>query len=794
MSNYKQQKMKRKLKFYSLIVCLFMFCIATYGRNKITISGRVTDAKTGEELLGASVFIKEIGKGVTTNLYGYYSITIEQGKYTIIYNYIGYKSVSKILDVNSNMKLNVELNSDDEVLEEVVVTAEKKDRNIEAVEMSVAKIQVDHIKKLPAFMGEVDIMKTIQMLPGVQSGGEGSAGLYVRGGGTDQNLIQLDEAPVYNASHFLGFFSVFNSDAIKDMKVYKGGIPAEFGGRLSSLVDIRMKEGNSKDYVFTGGIGNLSSRITAEGPIVKDKASFIVSARRTYADLFLKASPNEDLNKNVIYFYDLNGKINYKISEKDRLFFSVYNGTDVFDYDSKFRIQWGNTTASLRWNHLYTDKLFSNTTFLFSQYNYLIGQDVVPSFGYDWVAKFQNYNMKVDYNYFLNPENSVKFGYNITYHYFEPGEVNPTSGSAFNKLTTPIINAIEAAVYASNEQKVGDKLTLQYGLRYSGFATIGKGKEFKYSDPDLPSDKNILKDTTHYKAGEVIKWYSGFEPRISAKFKINSVSSVKASYNRTMQYLHLLTNTNTPTPLDIWVPSNKYIKPQMADQVAAGYFRNFMNNSIELSVEGYYKHMDNQIDFVDQAQLLFNKHIETEVRAGKGYSYGAEFMLRKQTGKLTGWLSYTYSKTRRKIEHINNGEEYRPSYDREHDLSLVLNYKVSKKWDIGVNWVYTSGFAATYPEGKYMHEGKTVSVYGKRNSYRAPDYHRLDVSATYTPGAGRKTKWNGAWNFSLFNVYARKNAYSIYFRENKDNPTKTEAVKMSILGTVIPSVTYTFKF
>lgn len=782
-----------------LFASLFLWSLQTIPNTNINteysvLSGYVKDASTGEELIGATVYIKELKLGTITNLYGFFSIQVPKSNYHLRISYVGYQTQELELDLTSSVKSNFELTPTSLQVKEVIVSAERKDKNITRTQMSVQKIEVATLKQLPSILGETDVMKSMTLLPGVQDGGEGSSGIYVRGGSADQNLVLLDEAPIYNASHLMGFFSVFNPDAIKSMEVYKGGIPASQGGRLSSLVDIRMKEGNSREFHGAGSLGLISSKLSLEGPILKDKISFLIAARRTYIDLFFPLS--EETKDAQLHFYDLNAKLNWRIDDNDRLFLSMYTGDDVAGNKDLATFNWGNTTTSLRWNHLFSDQLFLNSTFIYSKYKYHLDIDASDAISYKWDAGVRDIHLKLDFDYYLNPTNTLRFGMSALHHNFIPGKISAGgSNSMFNDNEVAEKNAFETAMYLSNEQKLAENLTFRYGLRFSNFSQIGKGTEYTYSDPTNPSEKNIS-DTSTYSSFENIKTYFGLEPRFSANYILNQENSIKFSYNRTYQYIHLLTNTNSPTPLDVWTPSSKYIEPQIADQWVAGYFRNLNNNIYEASVEIYYKNMQNQFDFKDHAELLLNEHIETEIKSGNAFSYGVELMLKKNIGDLTGWVNYTYSKTRRKIPGINSGKEYSPPYDRTHDFKIVANYQLTDKWSFGGTWKYSTGMALTLPVAKYKNEGKTYFVFeeGGRGKYRAPAFHRLDVSVNYTSEPQKKEGWRSSWNFSVVNLYMRKNAYSIYFQEDEKNPNKAKAYQMSILGTLLPSVTYNVKF
>jgi hypothetical protein len=780
--------MKKRITLCLILTASLLNTVFAETEEKFTVSGHVKDAKTGEELIGVPVYVKEAKTGATTNVYGFYSVTLPAGNYTFQYSYLGYLTKDTILKLSKNMTINMELGTSQVDLNEVVISAEKENASVTDIKMSSEKLNIETIKAIPAFMGEVDVLKSIQLLPGVQSGGEGTTGFNVRGGSPDQNLIQLDEAPVYNASHMLGFFSVFNADAIKDVEIYKGGIPAEHGGRLSSLVDIRMKDGNNKKFSMEGGIGTISSRLTVEGPIVKDKSSFFISARRTYADLYLQFSNNEAIRANKVYFYDLNAKLNYKLSEKDKVFISGYFGQDVFKFRNDFKIAWGNKTGTARWNHVINQKLFSNVTFIYSDYDYTI-TSLTGTESFRGLLEIQDYGLKADMTYYLNTGNTIKFGINTIYHTINPGSVEKLDDeSVVNDMSLNKKHAFENAIYISDEMAVTPKLSFQYGLRYSFMQNIG-GTVYKYD-----AGMENVTDTINYKSTDIHKVQGGFEPRISVRYTINEQSSVKASYNRMIQYLHLVSNTAGGTPLDIYMPSDEYVKPQIADQVALGYFRNFKNNMFEASVEGYYKKLQNQIDFKDNADLLLNSNIEREVLSGSGKAYGVELMVKKQKGKLTGWLSYTWSRTERKIDGINNGSPYPVRQDRPHSVNLVTTYHLGKRWELGATWVYASGNAITMPSGGFMYNDIVVPVYTERNGYRMPSSHRLDVSLTLNGRNKPNKKFHSSWNLSIYNVYARQNPYSIQLRQNADNPKQMEAVQTSIVGTMIPSITYNFKF
>ena len=781
-----------KTKISLLIIIIFLIVKPVIAQQKRTISGYIKDAETGEELIGATIYVKELKTGGITNVYGFYSLTIPNGKYTIDYSYIGYTTQSVEINLAQSIMNNIELSTTATSLEEVVISAEAADKNIKSTEMSVVKINPKEIQTIPVIFGEQDLLKTIQLMPGVKSAGEGNSGFFVRGGSADQNLIYLDEAPVYNASHLLGFFSVFNSDAIKNIKLYKGNAPAKYGGRLSSVLDIKMNEGNSKKLGVSGGLGLISSRLTIEAPIVKDKGSFIISGRRTYAD-FLLAYSSEDLIKNTtLYFYDLNMKANYRINNNNRIFLSGYFGRDVFGFSDMMKTDWGNATATLRWNHLFSDKLFLNSSLIYSKYNYVIGFSGIGEL-IDVQSGIQDFNLKEDFQYFINPENTLSFGLNCIYHTFMPGELSSSDDSFINSQIIDEKYAIESAAYISHKFDISNSLKLTCGLRYSNFAVIGPGNVYTYNDDDE------ITDTISYNNGELVKNYGQLEPRISVNYILNEQTSIKTSYARNTQYIHLLSNATSSTPTDLWLPSSSIIKPQIADQIALGYFRNFNDNMFETSVEVYYKNLQNQIDYKNGADILLNDKVESQLVFGKGHAYGVELLIKKRTGKFTGWIGYTLSKTERTFDEINDGAWYPSKQDRTHDISIVSMYNLTKRWTISATWIYYTGDAVTFPSGKYVVDGLTVPMYTDRNAYRMPDYHRLDLGFTYVnkdkinKRKNRKKKYESSWNISVYNVYARKNAYSIDFRENENDPTKTEAVRLALFQ-IVPSITYNFKF
>jgi hypothetical protein len=773
-------------KYLAAISVLFLLSFThSFAQSKYTISGIVKDKKTGELLIGASVKIDELNIGATTNTYGFYSVSAKQGNYTLVVTLQGYETVFQKIELTTNQQVDVELSSVGVLLKEVIVASKKKNDNVTKPLMGVEKLNVSEINQLPVLLGEKDILKSIQLLPGIKSAGEGNSGFYVRGGGADQNLILLDEAPVYNASHLLGFFSTFNSDAIKDVSVYKGSMPAQYGGRLSSVLDIKMKDGDNKDYDVSGGIGLISSRINVEGPIVKDKGSFIVSGRRTYADLFLKLSKDSNVNKDKLYFYDLNLKDNYSLGKKDRIYLSGYFGRDVLGVGETFNSFWGNTTGTLRWNHIINSKVFSNTSLIYSNYNYVIkiksGDQHL-----NITSQIEDVNLKQDFDWFLNNNNKFKFGANIIHHSVSPGRIT-SDDPGFTGNTVQNKNSLESAAYISHEFKANDRFNLVYGVRLSNLTVLGPGNFYTY-------DKNgNTTDTMHYNSGATVVSYWNLEPRFSASYQLNHNNSVKASYTRNVQNLHLLTNSTTSSPTDLWLPSTNNIKPEIADQVAIGYYQNFSNNTYELSAETYYKWMQNQIDYKNGAQLRANDNVESQLLYGVGRAYGIELLLRKKYGKLTGWIGYTLSRTERKFDGVNNGNYFPARQDITNDISVVGIYKLSDRWTLSGTWVYNTGNAVTFPSGKYHENGQTVFLYTERNGYRMPAYHRLDIAATVENKLNKMRRYQSSWTFGLYNAYGRENAYTITFQDDPNNPSKTQAVRTALFK-FVPSVTWNFKF
>ncbi|SDR99470.1 TonB-dependent receptor [Gramella sp. MAR_2010_147] len=790
-----------KIRYLVLLLFLYLIPSQVTAQELYTLNGNITDASSNETLIGVNVIFPEANTGVVTNDYGFYSIKLPEGEYKIQISYLGFQGVQKTILLNEDKKVNFQLQAAQESLEEVILTSDIEGLNIKKPEMSVNKLSIKTIQNLPVVFGEVDVVRSLLLLPGVSNAGEGSSGFNVRGGAVDQNLILLDEATIFNSSHLFGLFSVFNPDAIKDLKLYKGGIPAEYGGRVSSVLDIYQRDGNSKEFKMQGGIGAISSRLLAEGPIVKDKGSFLVGARSSYAHLFLKLTDND----NSAYFYDLNTKLSYKLDENNKLLFSGYFGRDVFNISQNFENTYGNTVLNLRWNHIFSDNIFTNLSVIYSDYYYGLNLNFV---GFNWDSGIKNLNLKYDFNHYLNDNFQLKYGIHNTYYEFNPGEIEPInedSGINYFKLTNKY--ALENAVYISAEHTFSNKFSAEYGLRLSNFFRLGQDgvNSYENDDPvtydperDIYREAEII-ETKEISRSKVIKAYNNFEPRLAISYVLGKDQSLKASYNRMAQYLHLLSNTSSPTPLDVWAPSGQYIKPQMLDQYAIGYFRNFKDRIFSLEIESFYKQIENRIDYIDGANLIANNAIERIALNGESRAYGLELLLRKNTGKFTGWLAYTLSRSEQRTPGrtslepgINNGQWYYSNYDKTHDLSITSSYKLNEKWLLNANFIFQTGLATTFPTAQYQYQGITVPVYGERNGDRLSEYHRLDISATFTPETTEEKRFTSSWNFGIYNVYNRQNAYSISFRENADT-NQNEAVRLSLFG-IIPSVTYNFKF
>ncbi|GAA4023579.1 TonB-dependent receptor [Flavobacterium cheonhonense] len=783
------------------IVLILLMSVSLQAQKKFTISGVVADEKNKETLIGVSLFVQETKTGLVTNEYGFYSITLPEGDYTLLINYLGYQTVTEKIKLNQDLKRNFYLSVSSQQLDEVVIVDNKKRVDIRKPEMSVNKLTIQEIKEMPVIFGEVDVLKSILTLPGVTNAGEGQSGFNVRGGGADQNLVLLDESTIYNSSHLFGLFSVFNPDAIKDLKLYKGGIPSRFGGRLSSILDIYQKEGNKNAFHMNGGIGLISSRILAEGPIVKDKGSFLIAGRGSYAHLFLKLFDNP----NSAYFYDLNTKLSYSINEKNNVYLSGYFGRDVFQLNDSFVNTYGNAVINFRWNHLYSDKLFSNLSMIYSDYYYGLRLDFV---GFNWDSGIKNYNIKYDFKHYITDKFKLNYGLQSHYYDFNPGKIEPTGeDSGINPEQLDKKYAMENAIYADAEHQISNKISLSYGLRFSNFLRLGQQTMNTYTNdqpvifnPDFQIYQNAEPiGTVSYGKNKTIAKFDNLEPRFAVSYVINEEQSVKASYNRMTQYLHLISNTQSPTPLDVWAPSDRYLKPQLLDQVAIGYFRNFKDDLYSLEVESFFKKIKNRVDYIDGANLIANEAIEQVILNGKARAYGLEVLFRKNSGRFKGWVSYTLSRTEQQVAGrtpeetgINNGNWYKTGFDKLHNLAVVANYKLNEKWRFSANLIAQTGQPVTFPNGQYQYEGITVPVFSGRNEENLPTYHRLDVSATLTPTKNKGRKWQAEWVFGIYNLYNRQNAASITFRQNQETGSN-EALRLSIFG-IVPSATYNIKF
>jgi outer membrane receptor protein involved in Fe transport len=791
-----------KLKLVTLLLIWIPFLGSAQNKPaasiaKYTISGFIKDSLNGETLIGATVAVTGKTKGISSNQYGFFSITLDEGEYFLVCSFIGYQPKIIAVKLDGNRQLNFEMLPKINLSQEVVVSSKKRDANVKNAQMGKFTLPIEQIKSIPAFLGEVDLLKTIQLLPGIRNAGEGSAGLYVRGGGPDQNLILLDDAPVYNTGHLFGFFSIFNSDAIKNVSLIKGGMPAQYGGRLSSVLDIAMKEGNNQKFQVDGGIGLIASRLSIQGPIKKDKASFIVSARRTYIDALTKpfVKSSSQFYGSGYYFYDLNTKINYRFSEKDRLYLSGYFGRDVFDFVNgkqslKVNIPWGNATGTLRWNHVYNNRLFGNTTAVYNDYKFTFNA-AQNNFEVKLASGIRDISLKQDFDLYPYTGHKVKFGGIYTYHRFTPSVVSGKQDSVvFNPNNAQTKFANEAAVYVQDDWEISDKVKINAGLRYSFFQQIGAFKLYKTDD-----NGNRI-DSTVYKKGETVKTYGGLEPRLTLRYALNDETSVKASVTRNLQYIHLVSNAGTTLPTDIWVPSTYKVKPQISYLYAAGLFKNFKDNMYETSVELYYKQMQNQIEYREGYTPNTLEDTENFFAFGKGWSYGTELFINKTKGRLTGWIGYTLSWTWRKFVALNFGEKYPAKYDRRNDLSVVAMYELNKKWKLSASFVYGSGNAATLPQRFYIVGGVLTQEYSRINEYRLPAYHRMDLSAILTPKKNEGRKWKSEWVFSIYNAYSRQNPYFVYFDQNGSplNGTLTIQAKQVSLFPIIPAVTWNFKF
>jgi hypothetical protein len=789
------------MKRFSLFAILFCF-LSAYAQNTVTLSGYIRDSSNGEALASCNVLVEGSNFSTQSNNYGFYSVSLLPGKHNIIFTYSGFETFTLALDIAQNETRNIDMARIMEDFKTVTVTAKKKDNNVNKVEMSTNNMNIAQIKKIPAFLGEVDIVKSVQLLPGVTTVGEGATGFNVRGGSIDQNLILLDEAPVFNSSHLFGFFSVFNPDAVKDVKLIKGGMPAVYGGRLSSTLDVRMKDGNTKKFEVNGGIGLIFSRFSVEGPIarksqkMKNKSSFIIAGRRSYIDVLAKPflRNNVNLKDAIFYFYDLTAKVNYTIGPKNKIFLSAYVGRDVFGAPGA-KFDWGNQTTTFRWNHLFSSKIFSNVTAYFSKYDYKLG------FGsgkntFEWKSNIVNYSIKPDFTYYMTEKNTLQFGLISTYYIFSPGEAVSEDQGTTISFGLPKKYAMENALYIENEQKVNQQLTLRYGIRLSNFNYLGKGTALILERNEAAKRSLVVDRIEYNRQYQVIKSYNVPEPRFSANYKLDKNSAVKLSYNRMAQYLHLISNTAASVPLDVWTPTTNNIKPQIADQVAAGYFRNFGKDlDYETSFEVFYKELQNQIDYIDGAELLLNTQLEADLLNGRGRAYGMEVFVKKNTGKLTGWISYTLSKSERQVDGISKNQWYNNRFDRRHNMNITGSYEISKKWSASASFVVGSGTPTNLPNTKYSFQGIQgipQNASDLRNNVTIKPFHRLDLSATYIRKKTRK--WESSWVFGVYNAYARKNPFSYYTRPNPDNNMQTQLIRYSIIGNVIPSVSWNFKF
>ena len=770
--------MRYKIYVFLILLCLGAHFTSAVAQQSFVLSGSVKDKQTGESLIKAVVRIQELpNAGIISNEYGFYSLTLPKGNYSVMVSQVGYETLVQKIKLDSSQAINFYLLTKN-VLKEVVVESSRKNDNLTKAQMGTETINMSAISKVPVIFGEKDLLKTIQLLPGVKSAGEGNSGFFVRGGGADQNLILLDEAPVYNATHLLGFFSTFNSDAIKDATIIKGNSSSQYGGRLSSVLDVKMKEGNNQDYTVNGGIGLISSKVSVEGPLQKNKSSFILSGRRTYADVFLKAT--EKFKDNILYFYDLNAKANYQINAKNKVYISGYFGRDELGLGQDFGIDWGNKTGTIRWNKIISNKLFLNTSFIYSDYNYNVKlKNGETNFNIN--SEIKDVNLKQDYTFYANTQNTLRFGFNTILHNIKPSTF---SGTVINSVAKTGRNGLENAVYLTNNYKATNQLTIDYGMRISMYSLMGGDVYNIYQN-------GVVRSSIKLAPSSFGKTYINPEPRITTNFRIDDEKSIKAGYARNIQHLHLLSNSVASSPSDQWIGNSYNIKPEIADQLSVGYVTKLFKNNFELTAEGYYKYLQNQIDYKDGAEINTVSDVESVLLYGIGRAYGLELLLKKKEGRLTGWIGYTLSKTERKIEGINEGKWYNARQDRTHDISVVGIYDLNDRWSISGVFVYNTGDAVTYPTGKYNLQGQTLYQYAARNANRMPSYHRLDFSATYEKNKTKRR--HGSWNFSLYNVYGRENAYRISFKDDPNDPSRTQIIRTALFKWV-PSVTYQFKF
>lgn len=795
-----KDNIKQRQSIASLITLLFFVFtpVIAFAQEEFTINGYVKDASNGEALFGTTVLVRELGTGNITNPYGFYSITIPQGKYTLEFRFIGFETVFRQVDLVSDQRIDIELFESRTELQEVVISAEAENANVMELAMSVEKIDMRTMKKMPALLGEVDVIRNIQLLPGVSTVGEGASGFNVRGGSVGQNLVLLDQAPVYNSSHLFGLFSVFNPDAVSDVQQYKGGIPAQYGGRIASILDVRMKEGNSKNFEGSGGVGVIFSRLSLEAPLIKDKASFIVAGRRSYIDVL--ADPFIEGDNQQLFFYDLTAKANYNINDKNRVFVSGYFGRDEFGFDANQGFSWGNATATLRWNSLINERLFFNLTGLYSDYDYSISFADSEQDSFNWKSNIKTTSLRPEFTYFLNPKNELTFGADIVNYRFAPAEVRAVSRGEDSNINFDSKNSLESSLFIANKQEINKRLSLEYGLRLSSFLYLAPTTVYEFGEATAGMRKPVT-DVIPVDGDEVIKDFYNVEPRVSFRYQLDQNSSIKGSYNRMVQYIHLVSNTTASIPLDVWTPSTNNIDPQIGDQFALGYFRNFKNNTLEASIEGYFRNTQNQLDYIDGADLLLNNFFEGDILSGKGRAYGIELMVKKNGGKINGWASYTLSRTEMQVNGINKGEWYPTRFDQTHNLKIVGFYEHNERMTFSANFTYTTGTPSTFPSARYSIQGYTIPHSDKaaRNDVRIPNYHRFDLSMTlYSKKENRRGKQN-FWVFSIYNLYARENPFSIYFSSSNESPTpgflpETSATQFSVLGTILPSVSYNFNF
>ena len=784
------------MKFFNITLSLCLCLISySYAQQKVTISGYLKDAANGEILTGAAIGIEDGRARASSNTYGYYSITVVAGNYTVYYSYVGFQTQQKPLKLTRDTVINIDMVSSAQQMQEVVVSSTRKGSENVHRPLTATALSVNMIKQLPPMLGEADMIKSFQLMPGVSTVGEGTSGFNVRGGGVDQNLVLLDEAPLYFTSHLFNLFSVTNPDAMRDAVLYKSDMPARFGGRLSSVLDTRMKDGNNKEWTGAGGLGLIASRFTIEGPIQRDKSSVIVSGRRSYTDFITKQSSDPAIRDNSIYFYDLSAKLNFTLSDKDRIYVSGYFGKDNISVAKRFSMQWGNGTGTVRWNHVFNPRLFSNTSVIYSDYKYQLGTLNDPATAFNWNAGIIDYTLKNSYNWYIDSKNTLYFGLEAALHEFTPGKATPTSReSIFNTVEMQGQRAADYNVYVDHELSITDQLSIEYGLRYTLFQNIARGNTTVYDYIGEAKKEKQPVDPRNFNDWETIKSYHNFQPRFSLKYQTSENSSLKAAYSRTIQNLHLVSNNISTSPLDIWVPSSYNVKPQLADQVSAGYFRNFKSNKYEASAEIYYRELQNQLDFINNAQTLLNSHLPGSMVFGRGRAYGAEFLIRKNEGRLNGWISYTLSRSERKTELF--ADYYPVRHDKTHALSLVGVYQLTPRINVSGTYSYASGTPTTMPDSKFEFDGIPVQYNSEdvRNNYRIPSFHRLDLAATFKRKTKPAKKFTSEWVVSMYNATNRKNPFSIYMRQNENNASQLETVRMSVFGTVIPSVTWNFKF